>query len=511
MYDYKVMMLVTESFDESNDWIVPDSEWRVRYKMEKAGIEYEYATYMDFDTSTWKEGLWLGNTGEISETTWNFAAAGWVAAVPELVLPNIYEDNAALLSHTYKWANDGREGELNDVTTSTSIADGKVFTQTVDVNVAGVAYDFTTVTTYDGADFSVTTSWGSCSKSWNHLNRKEDNWFTCPESNGQNVQMHTTTSFGKENVWKLPNSMWKTEFKIEGSDDLIYSTYVDFETMTWMEVLTKNSFAQQLSATTWKMDNAGWVETTTPLSLPNAYTSDAITYENDYKFDIGNAHIKSNVEVNSDDGKIEATIVITNESQVYEFVAKYEWDGEWKAEVNNFNAITTYQACTDTWTVANELKKVCDKGTNAFDVEIETTSSFARWNEWPVRNADVRTQFHIAYQETYFTIYINFEDLTWTEVFQTDDQIIGQAEWNFINSGWNAAANTYSTETLPKQTVTVLPNSNEHTFEFTHNTQVYTFAATYSWDGAVWMSSVSTPSVWLAEELGAPACSATVV
>ena len=203
--------------------------------------------------------------------------------------------------------------------------------------------------------------------------------------------MHTTTSFGKENVWKLPNSMWKTEFKIEGSDDLIYSTYVDFETMTWMEVLTKNSFAQQLSATTWKMDNAGWVETTTPLSLPNAYTSDAITYENDYKFDIGNAHIKSNVEVNSDDGKIEATIVITNESQVYEFVAKYEWDGEWKAEVNNFNAITTYQACTDTWTVANELKKVCDKGTNAFDVEIETTSSFARWNEWPVRNADVRT------------------------------------------------------------------------------------------------------------------------
>lgn len=58
--------------------------------------------------------------------------------------------------------------------------------------------------------------------------------------------MQFNASFGKENTWMIPNQEWKTEFKIEGSENLIYSTYVDIETMTWMEVLTKNS--EQLSA-----------------------------------------------------------------------------------------------------------------------------------------------------------------------------------------------------------------------------------------------------------------------
>lgn len=83
-------MLVTHSFGESNVWIVPDSEWRVQYYI--AYNENTYATYVDFETSTWKEGLWENGNGEISETTWNFAAAGWVPAPVRDVytIPNLY-------------------------------------------------------------------------------------------------------------------------------------------------------------------------------------------------------------------------------------------------------------------------------------------------------------------------------------------------------------------------------------------------------------------------------------
>ena len=304
---------------------------------------------------------------------------------------------------------------------------------------------------------------------------------------------------------------------------------------------------------------------------------------------------------------------------------------------------------------------------------METTSSFDRWNEWPVRNADVRTQFKIDYEDTVFSIYINFESLLWTEVFEDQDESLGEAEWSFVNSGWDAAANTLSsfdlvagtckiedaegntyrfedivnfdekyyklsyeinaviridmawnyctpfylpeadtnvygyewshidsddedylyvtgpmigTESfrkdgsrdygvrfrqegaeclsgkggnkalvqeitcdpavtgkldmaevdidtdripisdackitlrfshavgcpvtyLPKQTVAVSQATNTHTFDIAHNDRVYTFDATYSWDGVTWSSKVSTPSVWLFD---GPPCEATTV
>ena len=81
-------MMVTKSFGKSNSWVIPDSEWRIRFHIAKN--DHEYATYVDFDTSMWKEGLWEDGT-MLSETTWNFAAAGWVAvAAPPTVVPDVF-------------------------------------------------------------------------------------------------------------------------------------------------------------------------------------------------------------------------------------------------------------------------------------------------------------------------------------------------------------------------------------------------------------------------------------
>ena len=77
-YDFNVEMLVTQDDDEPRSWTLPDLEWRVLYLITMpSGKKYKYATYIDFGTSTWKEGLSLYNDGDISETTWNFAASGW--------------------------------------------------------------------------------------------------------------------------------------------------------------------------------------------------------------------------------------------------------------------------------------------------------------------------------------------------------------------------------------------------------------------------------------------------
>lgn len=48
--------------------------------------------------------------------------------------------------------------------------------------------------------------------------------------------MLTTTSFGKANSWVIPNSEWRTQFWID-YEETYYSTYVDFDTMTWAETL----------------------------------------------------------------------------------------------------------------------------------------------------------------------------------------------------------------------------------------------------------------------------------
>lgn len=72
-------MQVTNSFGESNEWgPLPDSEYRIWYAIENKGNAY--TTYVDYDTSTWREGLWEFATSKVSETTWNFAAAGWISA-----------------------------------------------------------------------------------------------------------------------------------------------------------------------------------------------------------------------------------------------------------------------------------------------------------------------------------------------------------------------------------------------------------------------------------------------
>ena len=82
--------MVTKGFGKSNSsWVIPDSEWRIRFHIAKN--DHEYATYVDFDTLMWKEGLSEDDT-MLSETTWNFAAAGWVAATPTVAVPVVVPD-----------------------------------------------------------------------------------------------------------------------------------------------------------------------------------------------------------------------------------------------------------------------------------------------------------------------------------------------------------------------------------------------------------------------------------
>jgi len=74
----------------------------------------------------------------LSETTWDFAAAGWVAVpapLPDVfTIPNIFTSTDASLAHSYQFA-DGS----NNVVTSVSLT-GSTFTQSTTVTFDGVDY-----------------------------------------------------------------------------------------------------------------------------------------------------------------------------------------------------------------------------------------------------------------------------------------------------------------------------------------------------------------------------------
>lgn len=274
-YDFNVEMLVTQDDDEPRSWTLPDLEWRVLYLITMpSGKKYKYATYIDFGTSTWKEGLSLYNDGDISETTWNFAASGWTPE--ELVQPDIADYEGESLDHSFRWS---RGTDL--LTTSVTVADKKEFTQVTTVMIDGEDYTFTAVQFFDGDKFRVKASFDTCSFDFTKGN-SDETWYDCDTVTGykNTVKIMVTNSFDADNTWIIPNAEWRIRYAINEMN-MEYATVVDFESSTWKEGLWLDD--EYLSETTWNFAAVGW-EAEPNLSLPDIYDLDHSTGEHTYKW-----------------------------------------------------------------------------------------------------------------------------------------------------------------------------------------------------------------------------------
>lgn len=116
--------------------------------------------------------------------------------------------------------------------------------------------------------------------------------------------------------------------------------------------------------------------------------------------------------------------------------AEYYWNGE------SFAANTYFATCDKVWLVSNSGDKWHDCGTIAgydYNVQMRASTSFGEFNQWPIAGAEVKFEFWINHDDTYYTTYINFDEMVWTETFSHGSDLVGQTEWKFFSEDFNLA------------------------------------------------------------------------
>ena len=65
------------------------------------------------------------------------------------------------------------------------------------------------------------------------------------------------------------------------------------------------------------------------------------------------------------------------------------------------------------------------------------TSFTQNLSEWNVYEADLRSQLWIDTGNTYYSVYIDFDNLVMVSQFWRNDQMLTRTEWAFHNSQWD--------------------------------------------------------------------------
>lgn len=103
--------------------------------------------------------------------------------------------------------------------------------------------------------------------------------------------MSNTASFGVSNAWIIPNSEWRTWFKITVDGvDYSYTTYVDFDTLTWKETFWDGP-TSRIAETTWKLTETSWAKFDPAYEppalrneLPDLFNTNAAKLDHEYQF-----------------------------------------------------------------------------------------------------------------------------------------------------------------------------------------------------------------------------------
>ena len=144
------------------------------------------------------------------------------------------------------------------------------------------------------------------------------------------------------------------------------------------------------------------------------------SFDQKFQFNQGDNIVVSSIEALDDERTLVQSTAITINGDRHAFTVKYFWDG--KESKNEFNFTSIAPQCEKEWTVSQPIVDIASGNWHACgdpqslassDVQIEVATSFnAAESSWQLAGADVRSQFWIDIDKTYYTTYIDYDDLT---------------------------------------------------------------------------------------------------
>ena len=185
----------------------------------------------------------------------------------------------------------------------------------------------------------------------------------------------------------------------------IYTTYINFEDMRWVETYWHKD--EMVGMTEWEFHSTIW--------------NNKVRNGNSNNLDYETTGYPLSTIMVMDEETIRQDVTMPIGGKNYMFVSTYTYDGAKFSATITFMGKHTDESmgCSKTWdSPAGEVWMKCDKTTDfPYDVYTMITTSFDSEYNFEISASQVRAQYWIDYEDTYFNTYINFESLQWVETY----------------------------------------------------------------------------------------------
>lgn len=161
------------------------------------------------------------------------------------------------------------------------------------------------------------------------------------------------------------------------------------------------------------------------------------SFNQKFQFSQGDNIVVSSIEALDDEKTLVQNTVVTIDGDRHAFSVTHFWDGKKSESEVKFTSI--HPECKKKWKVSEPIVDIASgdwyacgdpQDLASSDVQIEIATSFnAAESSWKLAGADVRSQFWIDINKTYYTTYIDFDELVLVGTFWQNGEMLARGEW----------------------------------------------------------------------------------